>query len=139
VTRALLDTDIFSEIMKGVDKKVEARATLYLFVYDRLAISTITVMEIVKGFHKLGRQDRIQQFLTRIPSVDLFTLDAQSAEMAGRIYADLEKSGQPIGLADPMIAAIALRHNLTLVSGNSSHYERIQRLGYALHLDNWRN
>ena len=71
--------------------------------------------------------------------MDLFTLDAQSAEMAGRIYADLEKSGQPIGLADPMIAAIALRHNLTLVSGNSSHYERIQRLGYALHLDNWRN
>ena len=65
-------------------------------------------------------------------------LDLRSAELAGRIYADLERAGQPIGRADPMIAAIALRHDLTLVTGNLSHYERIQKLGYNLELDNWR-
>lgn len=37
-----------------------------------------------------------------------------------------------------MIAAIALRHGLTLVTGNLSHYQRIQALGYGLKLDNWR-
>jgi predicted nucleic acid-binding protein len=52
--------------------------------------------------------------------------------------ADLERTGQPIGRADPMIAALALRHDLTLVTGNIAHYQRIQALGYNLSLDNWR-
>lgn len=66
----------------------------------------------------------------------MLTLDLPSAEVAGRIYADLERTGQPIGLADTMIAAIALQKNLTLVTGNLSHYQRLQSLGYALKLDN---
>jgi len=37
-----------------------------------------------------------------------------------------------------MIAAIALRHGLVLVTGNTDHYQRIQALGYPLKLDNWR-
>jgi len=37
-----------------------------------------------------------------------------------------------------MIAAIAIRENLTLVTGNIAHYQRIQALGYALKLSNWR-
>ena len=53
--------------------------------------------------------------------------------------ADLERTGQPIGFADAMIAATALQHNLTLVTGNISHYQRIQGLGYSLKLDNWRS
>jgi tRNA(fMet)-specific endonuclease VapC len=43
-----------------------------------------------------------------------------------------------IGLADAIIAGIAIEQNLTLVSGNLSHYQRIQSLGYSLKLDNWR-
>jgi predicted nucleic acid-binding protein len=66
VDKALLDTDIFSEVLKGIDQNVIAKAT------------------------------------------------------------------------SPMIAAIALRHSLTLVTGNLSHYQRIQALGYGLKLDNWR-
>jgi tRNA(fMet)-specific endonuclease VapC len=37
-----------------------------------------------------------------------------------------------------MIAAIALPHGLELVSGNTSHYQRIQQLVYPLALANWR-
>ncbi len=37
-----------------------------------------------------------------------------------------------------MVAAIALRHDLTLITGNLSHFERIASLGYPLRLDNWR-
>ena len=96
-----------------------------------IPISVITVMEIVKGFHKLQREDRIEQFLAGLPTVEVLTLDLRSAELAGRIYADLERTGQPIGRADPMIAALALRHGLTLVTGNISHYQRIQALNYS--------
>ncbi len=37
-----------------------------------------------------------------------------------------------------MIAAIAIQNNLTLTTGNTTHYQRIQSLGYALRLENWR-
>jgi tRNA(fMet)-specific endonuclease VapC len=95
-------------------------------------------MEIVKGLHKIQREDRIEQFLAGISDVELLTLDLRSAELAGRIYADLERTGQPIGRVDPMIAAIALQHDLVLVTGNKSHYQRIQLLDYRLKLDDWK-
>jgi tRNA(fMet)-specific endonuclease VapC len=114
VDKSLLDTDIFSEILKGINPDVISKATAYRSVFGQYTISVITVMEIVKGFHKLQREDRIQQFLAGLATVELLSLDAQSAELAGRIYAELERSGQPIGRADPMVAAIALRHGLVL-------------------------
>lgn len=136
--RALLDTDIFSEVLKGIDQAVVAKATAYFSTFGRYTISTITVMEIVKGLHKMQREEQLQQFLAGLSTVELLTLDLSSAELAGRIYADLERTGQPIGRADPMIAAIAVQHDLPLITGNLSHYQRIQTLGYALKLDNWR-
>lgn len=129
---------MFSEILKGIDQRVVAKAVAYRTAFGRYTISVITVMEIVKGFHKLQREDRLGQFLAGLSTVELLTLDVRSAEVAGRIYADLERTGQPIGRADPMIAALALRHSLTLVTGNVSHYQRIQALGYRLQLENWR-
>jgi tRNA(fMet)-specific endonuclease VapC len=136
--KALLDTDIFSEVLKGIDLHVVAQATTYRTFFGRYTISTITVLEIVKGLHKMQREDRIQKFLNGLTTVDVLTLDVQSAELAGRIYADLERTGQPIGRADPIIAAIALQNGLTLITGNQAHYQRIQGLGYELTLDNWR-
>lgn len=136
--KSLLDTDIFSEVLKGVDPQVVARATAYRAAFGYYTISAITVLEVVKGFHKLQREDRIQEFLSKLPNIEVLTLDVRSSELAGRIYADLEKSGQGIGRADPIVAAIAFRQSLTLVTGNMAHYKRIQALGYALKLDNWR-
>ena len=136
--KALLDTDIFSEVQKGINQRVATRATAYRNAFGCYTISIITVTEIVKGWHKRQREDRIQQFLAALTDVEVLMLDLASAELAGRIYADLERTGQPIGLADAMIAAIALQQNLTLATGNLSHYQRLQPLSYSLKLDNWR-
>ena len=136
--KVLLDTDIFSEILKGIDPNVAAQATAYRVIFGRYTISTITVLEIVKGLHKAQRKDRIKQFLDGLIAVEVLTLSIQSAELAGCIYADLERTGQPIGRADPITAAIALQHGLTLITGNQAHYQRIKNLGYELKLDNWR-
>jgi tRNA(fMet)-specific endonuclease VapC len=138
VTRTLLDTDIFSEVLKGVDQRVAARARAYHAQYGRYTVSAVTVMEVVKGFHRVGSEGRLRQFLVGLQAVDVVAFNAEAAETAGRIYADLERTGQPIGRADPQIAATALRRGLTLVTGNTAHYERIRGLGYALVLDNWR-
>ena len=139
MSKALLDTDILSEILKGRNEVVLARERAYLAEFGGYALSTISVVEIVKGLQKFGREHRIQVIMSELNSADIYTLDLRSSELAGRIYGDLERTGQTIGLADPMIAAIAIRHDLTLVTGNLAHYQRIQKMGYPLRLDNWRS
>jgi len=136
--KSLLDTDTLSEILKGKNLNIICQANNYYQKWGQYTISTITVLEIIKGFHKVQRESHIEQFLSTLSNTEILTLNLKSAELAGRIYADLERTGQPIGRADPMIAAIALENNLVLVTGNLRHYQRIQKLGYSLKLDNWK-
>jgi tRNA(fMet)-specific endonuclease VapC len=138
VNKALLDTDILSEIGKGIDPNVARNAAAYRTAFSRYTLSVITLMEVVRGFQKKKSTRRLQQFLTAIASEEILPFDQASAELAGRIAGDLDRTGQPIGRADPMIAAIALEHGLELVTGNISHYQRIQLIGYPLTLLNWR-
>jgi tRNA(fMet)-specific endonuclease VapC len=137
--KVLLDTDIFSEVRKEVNRQVTARANAYRHIFGYYTISVMTVTEVVKGWHKRQREDRVQEFLAEITNVEVLPIETSIAELAGRIYGDLERTGQPIGLADSLIAATAIHHDLRLVTGNLSHYQRIETLGYSLKLDNWRN
>ena len=136
--RTLLDTDIFSEVLKQKHSQVVEMSRQYYKQFGRYTISTLTVLEIVKGFHKINREDDIQRLLPKLLTSELVTLTIKSAELAGRIYGDLERTGQPIGRVDPMIAAIAIERNLVLATGNEQHYRRIQELGYNLLLTNWK-
>lgn len=138
VEKSLLDTDILSEIIKRANPRIIAKANTYLNQFDKYTISVITVMEIVEGWQKRKQEERLQQFLTIVSSQEILSFDFTEAVLAGKIYADLETTGKRIGYPDCMIAAIAIRHNLTLVTGNLSHYQRIQDLDYLLRLDNWR-
>jgi predicted nucleic acid-binding protein len=58
--------------------------------------------------------------------------------LAGRIYADLERRGTPVGLADVMIAAGSVHHGLPVVTGNTTHFARVRDAGYGVTLENWR-
>jgi tRNA(fMet)-specific endonuclease VapC len=136
--KTLLDTDIFSEVLKKKHATVTSNAEHYRSMFGQYTISTITVLEIVKGFHKVHREEKLQQFLLTVTTAEIVTLGVKGAELAGRIYADLERTGQPIGRADPIIAAIALEHNLILSTGNTDHYQRIKDLGYNLKIENWK-
>jgi tRNA(fMet)-specific endonuclease VapC len=138
MSKALLDTDIFSEVLRAVNPTVIGHAHTYRQAHGRLTLSVITVMEMVKGFQKVQRPQKILSLLAHVGAEEVLEFDRSAAELAGRIWGDLERTGQPMGLADPMIAAVALRHGMELVTGNTSHYQRIQQLGYALTLANWR-
>lgn len=96
------------------------------------------MLEIVAGWHRLQREDRVQEFLGRLPDFEILPLDTEAAVQAGRIEADLARHGTPIGRADPMIAAIAVVRGLPLVTGNTDHYRRIRDLGVPLALSDWR-
>ncbi len=138
LNKSLLDTDIFSDITKGVNPTVAGHATAYRKAFSRYTISAVTFMEVIRGYQKKQATRQLQNFLTAIVSEEVIPFDQAAAELAGRIAGELERIGQPIGLADPMIAAIALTHGLELVTGNTAHFQRVQQLGYPLTLANWR-
>jgi predicted nucleic acid-binding protein len=136
--KVLLDTDILSEVLKGVDQNVRRRAQTYRAVAERYTTSAVTIMEIVRGYRRARQDRRLEAFLAIVPELEVLVVDATIADLAGRIHADLELAGRPISWIDPMIAAVALVHDLTLVTGNTAHYQRIVDLGHSLRLDNWR-
>ena len=47
--RALLDTDILSEVLKRRDQSVLGRANAYRGTHGRFTLSAATVMEVVRG------------------------------------------------------------------------------------------
>ena len=138
LNKSLLDTDIFSDITKGVNPTVAGHATAYRKAFSRYTISAVTFMEVIRGYQKKQATRQLQNFLAAIASEEVIPFDQAAAELAGRIAGELERIGQPIDLADPMIAAIALTHGLELVTGNTAHFQRVQQLGYPLTLANWR-
>jgi tRNA(fMet)-specific endonuclease VapC len=138
VNKALLDTDTYSEVLKALNPTVAQNAALYRRQHGVLSLSAITLMEIVYGFQRVQNARRLQDFLTSVAVEEVLDFERNAAALAGRIAGDLDRTGQTIGKADPMIAAVALHHGLELVTGNTFHYQRIQQLGYPLLLTNWR-
>jgi tRNA(fMet)-specific endonuclease VapC len=89
-------------------------------------------MEIIQGLQKVGASPkRIQVFRTAIVPEEILPFDQDAADLAGQIAGDLDRVGRPIGRCDPMIAAVAISNGLELVTGNTSHYQRIQQLGFT--------
>ncbi len=138
MNEVLLDTDIYSEILKAVDLTVIRNAITYRQFHGTLTVSAVTVMEIVRGFQRNQSHRKLQNFLAAVALEKVLAFDRPDGELAGRIAGDLERTGQPIGLADPMIASIALTQGLEIVTGNTGHFQRIRQLGYPLILHNWR-
>jgi tRNA(fMet)-specific endonuclease VapC len=136
--RSLLDTDILSEIIKGRDPGVVAKARVYLEQLGRFTTSAGSVAEIIHGFRRIGREDRVSQFEASLTHAEVLSFDAAAARHAGRINADLERSGRTIGMPDVMIAGIALHHQLPLVTGNTAHFAYVRDAGYDLTCENWR-
>ena len=138
MNKALLDTDIYSEVLKAIDQNVARNAASYRRANGFLTISVITVMEIIQGLQKVGGSNHIQTFRNAIASEEILLFDQNAADLAGQISGDLDRVGRPIGRCDPMIAAVAITHGLELVTGNTLHYQRLHQLGYPLTLVNWR-
>jgi tRNA(fMet)-specific endonuclease VapC len=101
-------------------------------------ISVITLLEVVKVCQQAQATGRMQRFLNAESQEEVLSLEAPAADLAGMITGDLDRTGQTIGMADPIITANALEHDLDLVTGNFAHFQRIIRLGYPLTLVNWR-
>ena len=136
---SLLDTNIFSEILRGRNDAVTRRADAYRSVFGHFTIAVITVVEIVDGLRRRALQGRIDGFFRELTTGghQVVPVDIDVARIAGFILGDLHRHGQPIGESDPLIAATALHLQIPLVTGNTRHFQRIQHAGYPLRLVEW--
>lgn len=139
MNKALLDTDIYSDILKAINPTVTRNAITYRAAHRRLTVSAVTVMEVIQGLQQVvAGPRRFQTFRNAVSLEEVLNFDHAAADLAGQISGDLDRTGRPIGRCDPMIAAVAITHGLELVTGNTAHYQRVQQLGYPLTLTNWR-
>ena len=129
--RYLLDTNIVIYVMKR--RPVEV-LDVFNKQANRMAISTITLAELMHGLEKSSRPAEnlaaVEDFCSRL---EVLTYTPKAAQHYGSIRASLEKIGQPIGINDLHIAAHARSEGLILVTNNMKEFAKVP----ALQLENW--
>jgi tRNA(fMet)-specific endonuclease VapC len=89
--------------------------------------SLVTVYELLVGVEYLDGKDR-PEIESIIKSSRVLPLNEEASREAARISARLRKSGQRIGIADELIAAICKISNVYLLTKNVDHFRRIEKL-----------
>lgn len=127
----LLDTDTLIYWLKG-NKNIEEKALTSGL--QHLGYSIISHAELYYGAYNSAQQDKNLQAIQLISqNLALISFNAESAQLFGKIKADLKQQGNIILDADIMIAAIALSNQLILVTNNQKHFVRIPNLN----IENW--
>lgn len=121
----LLDTDTVSFALRG---EGQAADRLLAQRPSDVAVSAVTVAELRFGASKRGSKRLHRLIDTFLEGIDVLPFDTAAAERFGDVAADLARSGQPLGMADMLIAAHALATDRTLVSHNVKHFGRIEDL-----------
>ena len=131
---SLIDTDILSEILKQKDAVIVERASEYLKEHRQFAISSIARYEVLRGLKEKNATAQLQNFESFCRHSIVFAVTDQILDLAADLWVAGRRDGQPIRDADLMIAATALSHGYTLVTGNTKHFDWIRDLAVA----NWR-
>jgi tRNA(fMet)-specific endonuclease VapC len=127
----LLDTNILSDLVRNPQGAVAAK----IFEVGEKAISTSIVVaaELRYGAERRGAPRLSRQLEAILALIAVLPLGDEADEFYGKLRADLERRGLPIGGNDMLIAAHALALGATLVSDNVREFERVD----GLKIQNW--
>ena len=127
----LLDTCAVSDYLRGVDSVVQR---IQKVRPSDVGISAVTLMELRYGATRRQSPKLTASVEAFLSGISILTFDAEAAERAGVLRANMETRGHSIALADCQIAGTALAYNLTLVT-NDSDLMRVPGLKVA----DWRS
>lgn len=123
----MLDTNICIYAIKH--KPPEVIRNFLKHAPDDMCISSITYGELMQGVEKSQSVERNRVAITLfLSSIEILPFDAEAAEEYGRVRADLERKGTPIGPMDMLIAGHAKSEGLTLVTNNTREFFRVNDL-----------
>ena len=121
--RYLLDADICIHAFRSRTPDLRDRFVAH---EGELALSTVTLMELLFGAEKSARVDEgrreVAAFVARLT---VLAYDDAAAAHTGHIRAALDRAGQRIGGYDVMIAGHARALGLIVASGNVGEFARV--------------
>lgn len=121
-----LDTNSVIDFFRGAGRVAER---LGATSPESVALPAVVLYELEFGVAKSSAPEhRRAQLAALVAVTDVLPFGAAEAAVAGRIRADLERAGTPIGPIDTLIGATALSHGATLVTRNVREFGRIQGL-----------
>jgi len=101
---------------------------------EEMCISAVTYAELMHGVEKSRAADKnriaLSLFLSPLTILDF---SVRAAEEYGKIRAELERRGTPIGPMDLLIAGHARAERLVLVTNNTKEFLRVEGLA----AENW--
>ena len=123
----LLDTNVCVRYLNG--RSLAIRQRLEATDAADIAVCSVVKAELFYGANRSNNPQRTlanqQQFLNLFVS---WPFSDEAAMVYGRIRAHLADLGTPIGGNDLQIAAIALVHDLILVTHNTEEFSRVPGL-----------
>ena len=127
MAKVLLDTDILSEYLKGHDRNVTRRAADYAREQGVFTFTSVTVHEIVFGLELKNAASQLQKVLAWLNQNEEVTPTAEDYVQTATIKATARKRGSTVELADCLIAAVAVRLDLLLVTETPKIFRRFKR------------
>jgi len=135
-----LDTNVAIALLNNRQPKVRASFDAALAAAAPLAMSVVVYHELMFGAansaHQQANEDKAAIFIA-VGGIALLAFTEDDAREAAAIRAHLKRQGKlqgtPIGPYDVMIAAQARRSGATLVTANTSEFERVPGLAVV----NW--
>ena len=123
--RVALDTNRLTDLFQG-DSELADR----LGECDEVWLPLMVLAEIKAGFYGGSQQHRnellLQSFLAK-PTVGIMLPARETAEHYARLFVQLKRAGMPIPDNDLWIAALALEHDLQLIT-RDHHFKSIPQL-----------
>lgn len=113
----LLDTTVIIDAINGKRGRNELLQDL-LGQGNLLACCPINVIEVYAGM----RSHEEARTLDLLQSLQYFPLTWPIARLAGELKRDYSRKGMTLATTDVTIAAVALYHQLTLITDNLKHY-----------------
>jgi tRNA(fMet)-specific endonuclease VapC len=128
----LLDTNACIALINDKTPSVRLRLRKALAADEKVLVSSVVAFELWYGVAKSARPEangRLVETFFAGP-VSVLPFDPEDAKIAGRVRAALEAVGKPIGAYDLLIAAQALRHQMTLITANVREFGRVKGLDW---------
>ena len=96
---------------------------------EGLGLSVVALAEVYEGVYYSRDPAQSEQGLNDfLESVTIVGVDEATAKIFGRERGRLRAAGMLIGDMDLLIAATALQYDVTLLTNNRRHFERIEGL-----------
>ena len=123
----MLDTNICIYIIKQKPENVIER--LRRTPVSDIGVSSITLSELEYGVMKSAKPEQNKLALAQfIAPIEIYAYDDVAAQHYGKIRANLERQGTPVGSLDMLIAAHALSVDSLLITNNESEFKRVSNL-----------